>query len=167
MRGVTRWLVVATAAALLAAFGLEHWRITSASNDVRLRRADISAKVSNAIALRSTIESDVDVASALARREAQASRASAVLAAVTLAMPTGTALTALSVAGDSLSVEGESARSATVYESLRALPILTAVKLASPLRQERQAGDVAVEHFAFNARVRDADARTAVPKVTR
>ena len=167
MRGVTRWLVAATAAALLAAFGLEHWRIASASNDVRVRRADISAKVSNAIAIRSAIEADVDVASALARRETQASRTSAVLAAVTLAMPTGTALTALTVAGDSISVEGESTRSAAVYESLRASPMLTAVKLASPLRQERQAGDVAVEHFAFNARVRDVDARTPAPKVTR
>lgn len=167
MLGITRWLVVATAAALLAAFGLEHWRITAASNDVRLHRADISAKVSNAIALRSAIEADVDVASALARREAQTSRTSAVLAAVTLAMPAGTALTAVSVTGDTLSVEGESTRSAVVYEALRALPILTAVKLASPLRQERQAGDVAVEHFAFNARVRDTDARTPAPKVTR
>ena len=167
MRGVTRWLVVATAAALLAAFGLEHWRITTASNDVRLRRADISAAVSNAIAIRSAIEADVDVASALARREVQASRTSAVLAAVTLAMPMGTALTAVSVAGDSIFVEGESTRSAAVYESLRALPMLTAVKLASPLRQERQAGDVAVEHFAFNARVRDTDVRTPPPKVTR
>ena len=167
MRGLTRWLVVGTAAALLAAYGLEHWRITAASNDVRLHRADISAKVSNAIALRSAIEADVDVAAAIARREAQASRTSAVLAAVTLAMPTGTALTALTVAGDSISVEGESPRSAAVYESLRALPMLTAVKLASPLRQERQAGDVAVEHFAFNARVRDADARTPAPRLTR
>ena len=167
MRGLTRWLIVATAAALLAAFGLEHWRVTSASNDVRLHRADISATVSNAIALRSTIEADVDVASALAKREAQASRTSAVLAAVTLVLPTGTALTALTVAGDSISVEGESKRSAAVYEALRALPILSAVKLASPLRQERQAGDVAVEHFAFNARVRDTDARTPAPKVTR
>ena len=167
MRGVTRWLVVATAAALLAAFGLEKWRISEASNDVRLRRADISAKVSNAIALRSAIEADMDVAWALARREAQASRTSAVLATVTLAMPTGTALTALTVAGDSISVEGESTRSAAVYESFRALPMLSAVKLASPLRQERQAGDVAVEHFAFTARVRDAETRTPTPKVTR
>ena len=167
MRGVTRWLVVATAAALLVAFALEHWRITSASNDVRLHRAELSLKVSNAIALRSAIQADVDVASALATREAQASRTSAVLAAVTLAMPTGTALTAFSVAGDTISVEGESTRSAAVYESLRALPILTAVKLASPLRQERQVGDVAVEHFAFNARVRDDVGRTPALKVTR
>ncbi|CAN5904803.1 hypothetical protein BH11GEM1_BH11GEM1_26190 [soil metagenome] len=167
MRGVTRWLVAATGVALLAALGLEHWRIASAVSDVRFRRADISAQVSNAIVLRSAIEADVDVASALATREAQSSHASAVLAAVTLAMPTGTALTALSVAGDSISVEGESRRSAAVYESLRVLPMLTGVKLASPLRQARQAGDVAVEHFAFSARVRDDERRTPSPKVTR
>jgi hypothetical protein len=167
MRGVTRWLVAATAAALIAALGLEHWRIASATSDVRLRRADISAQVSNAIALRSAIEANVDVASALTTREAQSSRASAVLAAVTLALPAGTALTTLSVAGDSISVEGESRRSAAVYESLRALPMLTGVKLASPLRQERQAGDVAVEHFAFSARVRDVAGRTQSAKESR
>ena len=166
-RGITRWLVAATAAALLAAFAIEHWRITTAVRDVRLARADISGKVNSAIALRSAVEADVDVASALAVREAQSSHSSAVLAAVTLAMPPGTALTALTVAGDSISVEGESARSAAVYESLRALPMLTAVKLSSPLRQERQVGDVAVEHFAFNARVRDAEGRTPSLKVTR
>ena len=167
MRGVTRWLVAATCVALLAALGIEHWRIASAERDVQLRRADISAKVSNAITLRSAVETDVDVASALATLEARSSRASAVLATVTLAMPTGTALTALSTAGDSISVEGESTRSASVYESLRALPMLTGVKLASPLRQERHAGDVAMEHFAFSARVRDVAGRTPSPRVTR
>lgn len=166
-RGVTRWLVAATAVALLAAFAIEHWSIASAVSDVRLNRAEISGKVNSAITLRSTVEADVDVASALAAREAQSSHSSAVLAAVTLAMPPGTALTALIVAGDSISVEGESARSAAVYESLRALPMLTAVKLSSPLRQERQVGDVAVEHFAFTARVRDAEGRTSSPRVTR
>jgi hypothetical protein len=59
----------------------------------------------------------------------------------------------LNVAGDTLTVEGESAHSAAVYQSLRALPLLSQVKLSAPLRQERQAGDVAVEHFAFNARI--------------
>lgn len=166
-RGITRWLVAATAAALLAAFAIEHWRITTAVRDVRLARADISGKVNSAIALRSALEADVDLAAALAVREAQSLHSSAVLAAVTLAMPPGTALTAITVAGDSISVEGESARSAAVYESLRVLPMLTAVKLSSPLRQERQVGDVAVEHFAFNARVREAEGRTPSPRVTR
>ena len=154
MRSVTRWLAVAAAAALLGALGLERWRVMAALDAVRQRRADISAKVSNAVMLRSGIEASTDVAASLAEREARVSRASAVLAAVTLALPVGTALTAFSVAGDSVTVEGESNRSAAVYESLRAEPMLEQVKLAAPLRQERKAGDVAVEHFAFSARVR-------------
>ena len=160
MRILTRWLVVAAAAALLGALGLERARVSAALDDVRMQRADISAKVSNAVALRSDIEARSDIAAALAAREAGVSQASAVLAAVTVALPAGTALTALNVAGDSVTVEGESRRSAAVYESLRALPLLDQVKLAAPLRQERQAGDVAVEHFAFNARVRSAASPT-------
>ena len=154
MRSVTRWLAGAAVAALVSALWLEHWRVSAALDDVRQRRADISAKVSNAVALRSHIEADVDVATSLAAREAQVSRVSAVLAAVTVALPPGTALTALHVAGDSVTVEGEGSRSAAVYEALRAVAVLEHVKLAAPLRQERLAGDVAVEHFAFNAHVR-------------
>lgn len=154
MRSFTRWLAVAAAAALLGALGLEHWRVSLALDDVRQRRADISGKVSNAVALRSNIEASADVAASLAAREAQVSRVSAVLAAVALALPAGTALTTFSVAGDTVTVEGESSRSAAVYESLRAEPMLEQVKLAAPLRQERKAGDIAVEHFAFSAHVR-------------
>ena len=156
MRTRTRWLALAAAVALLGALALEGARVSAALDDVRAQRADISGKVSNAVMLRSEIEARSDVAAALAAREAGVSQASAVLAAVTVALPAGTALTALNVAGDSITVEGESSRSAAVYESLRAVPQLEQVKLAAPLRQERQAGDVAVEHFAFSARVRSA-----------
>ena len=154
MRRVTRWLAIAAAAALLGAVALERARVNAALDDVRVRRADISAKVSNAVAARSEIEAGAEIVNALAAREAQVSRTSAVLASVTLALPVGTALTALSVSGDSVTVEGESSRSAAVYESLRGVPLLEQIKLAAPLRQERQAGDVAVEHFAFSAHVR-------------
>ena len=71
-------------------------------------------------------------------------------------IPEGTALTALSVSGDSVTIEGESKRTAAVYDALRAEPILERVRLAGPLRQERQTGDVTVERFAFDARVRRA-----------
>ena len=156
MRSLTRWLAAAAAAALLGALALERARVNAALADVHAQRADISAQVSNAVVLRSDIEARSDVASALALREAGVSQAGAVLAAVTLALPAGTALTALNVMSDSVTLEGESSRSAAVYEALRALPLLEQVKLAAPLRQERQAGDVAVEHFAFTARVRSA-----------
>ena len=88
------------------------------------------------------------------RSEAEASRASGVVAAITAALPRGTALTIMSVAGDSVMIEGESRRSATVYDALRGVPLLDQVRLAAPLRQERQADDVAIERFAFNARIR-------------
>ena len=153
-RTMTRWLAIAAVAGLLGAVALERARVNTAHDDIRVRRADISAKVSNAVAARSEIEANADVARALVAREAQVSRASAVLASVTLALPAGTALTALAVAGDSVTVEGESSRSAAVYEALRSVPLLEQIKLAAPLRQERQAGDVAVEHFAFSAHVR-------------
>ena len=154
MRATTRWLALATAAALIAGVGLERWRVQRGLADVQRARADISAPVRNAMSARSEVESAADVAAALAEREAGASRVSGVLAAVTVALPSGASLTALRVAGDSVTVEGESTRSAAVYDALRAVPTLEQVKLAAPLRQERQAGNVAVEHFAFSARLR-------------
>ena len=63
--------------------------------------------------------------------------------------------TAVRVTGDTVLVEGESRRSADVYEALRGVTMLEQVKLAAPLRQERlAAGDATVEHFSFQARVR-------------
>jgi Tfp pilus assembly protein PilN len=154
MRATTRWLAVAAGVALVAALGLERWRVQRQLTAVQRARADIAAPVRNAMSVRSEVESAADVASALAEREASASRVGGVLAAVALALPSGASLTAMHVAGDSVTVEGESSRSAAVYDALRAVPALEQVRLAAPLRQERQAGDVAVEHFAFSARLR-------------
>lgn len=153
-RATTRWLALATAAALLAALGMERWRVQRDLRAIERARAEISAPVSTAIAARSGAETAADVAGALAEREANATRVSGVLAAVALALPAEASLTALRVAADSVTVEGESARSAAVYDALRAVPALEQVKLAAPLRQERQVGGVVVERFAFSARIR-------------
>lgn len=152
-RTATLWVAAAAAAALIVALAMEQRRLASDLDRIHQQRADLSGPVSNAVARRATIQSSVDLVAALAAREREATRTSDVLALVTLALPPGTALTLLNVTGDTLTVEGESAHSAAVYQSLRALPLLAQVKLSSPLRQERQAGDVAVEHFAFNARI--------------
>ena len=154
MRSVTRGLAVAAAAALLFGVGLDRWRVQRALAAVQQARADLAAPVRDAMSVRSGVESAAEVAAALAERETNASRVNGVLAAVAVALPSGTTLTAMHVAGDSVTVEGESARSALVYDALRAVPVFEQVKLAAPLRQERQAGDVAVEHFAFSARLR-------------
>jgi Tfp pilus assembly protein PilN len=154
MRATTRWLAAGAVAALLLAFALDRWRVQRALSDVQRARAEVAGPVSTAMAARGDLENAAEVAGALAQREANASRVSGVLAAVAVGLPSGATLTAMHVVGDSITVEGESARSAAVYDALRAMPVLEQVKLAAPLRQERQAGDVAVEHFAFSARLR-------------
>ena len=154
MRSTTRWLALAAAAALILALGLDRWRVQRSLATVQRARADLSAPVRSAMTARSELENAAEVAATLADREAGASQVSGVLAAITVALPSGASLTAMHVAGDSVMIEGESTRSATVYDALRGIPTLEQVKLAAPLRQERQAGDVAVEHFAFSARLR-------------
>jgi Tfp pilus assembly protein PilN len=154
MRNVTRGLALAAAAALLVGIALDRWRVQRALTAVQQARAELAAPVRDAMTLRSGIESAAEVASALAAREANATRVNGVLAAVAVALPSGATLTAMQVTGDSVTIEGESARSALVYDALRTVPAFEQVKLAAPLRQERQAGDVAVEHFAFSARLR-------------
>lgn len=152
-RRATLLVSAAAAVALIAALAVEQRRLATDLDRIRQQRADLSGPVSNAVARRAAVQSTVDLVTALAAREQEATRRSDVLSLVTLALPSGTALTLLNVSGDTLSIEGESAHSAAVYQSLRVLPVLSQVKLSSPLRQERQAGDVAVEHFAFTARI--------------
>lgn len=153
-RATTRWLAIAAGVALLAALALERWRIQRDLAEVQRERALIAAPASTAIAHRAAIDGTTDAVRELAERESKASRVSGVIAAVAVAIPPGTTLTAIRVAGDSVTVEGESTRSAAVYEALRAVSSLDQVKLAAPLRQERRGDEDAVELFAFSARVR-------------
>ncbi len=153
-RATTRWLAIAASVALLAGLGLERWRIQRELADVKRERALTAAPASRAIAARASIDGTTDVVQELAERENNASRVSSVIAAIAVAIPTGTTLTAIRVAGDSVTVEGESTRSAGVYEALRAVSSLDQVKLSAPLRQERRGDEEAVELFAFSARVR-------------
>lgn len=153
-RATTRWLAIAAGVALLAALGLERWRIQRDLAEVQRERALIAASADTAIAQRAAIEGSAEALRELAERETNASRVSRVIAAVAVAIPSGTTLTAIRVAGDSVTVEGESTRSAAVYEALRAVASLEQVKLSAPLRQERRGDEDAVELFSFSARVR-------------
>ena len=154
MRTIAQWLWMATAAALLVAFLIEQRGVSSALNAVQRERADLSAQVRAALAARADVERQSEAATVLAEREAAATRSSGVIAAVAVAIPRGTSLTTLSVSGDSVVIEGESKGSAAVYDALRSLPELAQVRLGGTLRQERQAGDQAIERFAFTARLR-------------
>lgn len=154
MRAMTRWIAVAAGVVLLVGLGLARWKVQRDLAEVQRERADIAAPVRNAMNIRSDVENTTEVAAALADRETRVSRVSGVLAAVALALPSNATLTALRISGDSVTIEGESPRSAAVYAAMRAVPSLEQVALAAPLRQERQAGDVVIEHFAFSARIR-------------
>jgi Tfp pilus assembly protein PilN len=153
-RTATWWL--AAAAVLLVALGLaiENARLGRELDVITRERAAIAAQVGDAVARRASLESATESATALAEHETNASHAAAALAAVTLALPEHTALSALQISGDSVTIEGESDRSADVYAALRAAPMLADVRLAGPLRQERQADDEPVERFAFVARLK-------------
>ncbi|MDQ2668438.1 MAG: hypothetical protein M3Z05_20960, partial [Gemmatimonadota bacterium] len=84
--------------------------------------------------------------------------ASGAAAAIAVALPRSAALTLLTIAGDSLLIEGESPRSAEVYDALKHVPTIDRVQSAAPLRQERQAASAAVERFSFSARLRNGTA---------
>ncbi len=153
-RALTTWLWAGAGAALIAGFAVARYQTRRTLAHVQAERADISGSVRTAMTARAALDRSTNLTAMLAERERNVSRSSSVLAAIALALPSGATLTALYVAGDSVTIEGESARSAAVYQALRAIPALEQIKLAAPLRQERQAGDVAVEHFSFGARIR-------------
>ncbi|HEU4721234.1 MAG TPA: PilN domain-containing protein [Gemmatimonadaceae bacterium] len=146
---------LAAAVVLLVALGLviENARLGRELAVVTRARAAVAAQVGDAVARRADLESATEFATALAEHEANASHAAAALAAITLALPERTALSALQITGDSVTIEGESDRSADVYAALRSAAALTDVRLAGPLRQERQADGEPVERFAFVARL--------------
>lgn len=151
----TRWLMAATIAALVVAPLVQRWRVDRALASVAAERRALAMQVAPALAARDSLALLQDVAVALAEREASASRVAGGLAAIALALPGGTTLSSLTVTGDSIAVEGESPRSATVYEALRRAPALGDVRLAAPLRQEVRSGaEGTVERFAFTARLR-------------
>jgi hypothetical protein len=154
---IATWCLAA-AAVLLAVLGLaiENFRLGRELEAIGIARAAIAANVNDAVARRTSLESATDMAGALREHELLASQAAAALAAVTLALPENTALSTLQISGDSVTIEGESERSADVYAALRGAPVLADVRLAGPLRQERQADDAPVEHFAFTARLKRA-----------
>ncbi|MEP6622281.1 MAG: PilN domain-containing protein [bacterium] len=161
MRSMTAWLVLGTAAALILAFVIERAAVSSALASVKEQRAEISGQVRKAMADRNDVERSMNTAANLAEREAGASRRTGAIAAIAAALPPGSALTALGFSRDTVTIEGESAHSAAVYEALRTLPQLQQLQLAAQLRQDRQSGDVATEHFAFSAHTR---ARAPAPR---
>jgi hypothetical protein len=153
-RIATRWLAAATLVLAVGGIAIENQRIARELASVARARAAVATQVSDALARRTRLESATDAVTALASREQSASRASSALAALVVALPKNTALSALQISGDSVIIEGESERSADVYAALRAAPMLEGVRLSGPLRQERQADDEPVERFAFVARLK-------------
>ncbi|MEO5814682.1 MAG: hypothetical protein ABIT20_05325 [Gemmatimonadaceae bacterium] len=154
-RWSARWLGAATLIALMAAPMIERWRVDRALVRVADERRAIASRVTPALVARDSLTTAREVAIALAQREAAASRVAGAIAAVALALPACTTLASLSVTGDSLAMDGESARSAAVYDALRQSSVLTDVRLAAPLRQEVRSGaDSLVERFTFSARLR-------------
>lgn len=153
-RIATRTLVAATLLLVAGGLAIENYRLGNQLDRVASDRAAIAARVSDAVARRSRLESATDAAAALAEHEANASRASTALATIALVVPENASLSMLQVSGDSVNVDGDSDRSAEVYDALRGAPMLEGVRLAAPLRQERLADAEPVEHFSFAARIR-------------
>ncbi|MBA3671818.1 MAG: hypothetical protein H0W68_07325 [Gemmatimonadaceae bacterium] len=151
MRRLAWSMLGAAAAMLLVSYGLERGRTSRELARIQLARAEHAPAVRNALTARTGIEETLDLVDAMTARERAASRATAVLVEVAAAMPRDAALAQVTTSGDTVTVDGESARSGDVYAALRALPDLEQVRLAAPLRQERSAGDQVTEHFAFMA----------------
>lgn len=151
-RVLTAWLLAASLAILITGLAIERAGIRRKLEIVQRARADIAAPVQQALQTRAALEAAVEAATALAAHERSRSRASGVLAAIVIALPPGTALTTLAIAGDSVIVEGESARGAAVYDAIRRVNGISGVRLSAPLRQERAVGNMPIEHFAFTAR---------------
>lgn len=154
LRNLTRGLWAATLLAGIVAIAIAKSQTERRLASVRTARADIAGAVNVAMLSRATLEGRAFALEALAEHESNASRATEVIASITAGVPPDASLTSLRLAGDTVTVEGESARSATVYDALRANTVIEDVGLAAPVRQEVTVSGQPAERFAFRARVR-------------
>jgi Tfp pilus assembly protein PilN len=115
-------------------------------------RSAIRADVSKALGIKSDISAVEARSAMIASLSSATPRWSAILASITEALPADAYLTSVWAQADTVVLEGQASRAASVFEALQRDTDLTAVHSSGPVRQQLQDGSP-VEHFAVTARL--------------
>jgi len=158
-------LSVAAAALLVLSAGLELWGVKHQLRVVRAERAALRGQIATTLVGRTTLEAMYGKVASLNAAERSAPQWSAVIAALSEAVPEDAYLTAIRTRQDSLVIDGLGEHAARVFDALANTRGLVDVRAAAPVRREAREDGSALEHFTIAARVEPAIERgsTASP----
>ncbi|HWL39484.1 MAG TPA: PilN domain-containing protein [Gemmatimonadaceae bacterium] len=162
-RRLTRIFAGAAALSLVLAAGLFLWGAKRDLGATVDQRAALRSEVTKAIDLRSDIASLESRSARVASLRANTPRWSTVLASIAEELPRDARLTRFQSQADTVVLQGVASRAASVFEALRGIPDITAIRASAPVRQELQDGSP-VEHFTVAARVAPLAAPTQGPE---
>ncbi len=154
MRPVTYGLAALLAAAIIAAVILGRWSMHRTLGDLGALRADLASQVRSATGLQMQVNEAGALSATLVEREQDASRVAAAIAGVIMAVPTTAPFQSLSIAGDSVMIEGDDPQLADVVGALRNVPALERIAFAAPGAGVRPVGAPGAERFIVSARIR-------------
>lgn len=156
---LTRWLAGIAAVSLVLAAVFLLW---GAKRDLRAtidQRAAIRSEVNKAIGFKDQISSLSSRSAHIASLRASTPQWSAVLSSIAQELPRDASFTKFQAQADSVVLEGIASRAASVFEAMRGIPDITAIRSTAPVRQQLQDGNP-VEHFSVAARLAPRTAAT-------
>ena len=154
MRPVTYGLAVLLAAAIIAAVVLSRWGMHRTLGDLGALRADLASQVRSATDMQVQVNQAGALSATLVEREQDASRIAAAIAGVIMAVPATTPFQSLSIAGDSVVIEGDDPQLDNVVGALRNVPALERIAFAAPGAAVRPDGAPGGGRFIVSARIR-------------
>ncbi len=158
------WMIGGAAAALLvAAAAVELWGVHRQLRLVQAERAKLQPQIASTLVGRTTVEATYRHLSTLGAIERSSPQWSAVIAALSDAVPDDAHLTAIRARDDSLIIDGLAEHAARVFDALENTKLLSDVKAPAPVRRELQADGTPLDHFTIAARVIRPSTSTPAP----
>ena len=155
-RAAARAFLGAAAACFVASAGLELWGTHRELDQIEARRAAIRARVNGIMRVRDALEGVDRRTATLTTLDRTAPQWSGTMATVASHLPLDAHLAAFRGRADSLVLEGTAERAATVFEAIQRAPGVSGVRANAPIRQEMDAEQHPVEHFAMALRLAQA-----------
>jgi hypothetical protein len=157
-----RALAIGAAAMLLMAAGIELFGVRHQLATVRAERTALHPRVMQAMASRDSAAALETQLGAVAVEVSGAPRWTGVIANLTRMLPLDAWLTSITASGDSVSLVGEAARAADVFDALRRDSSIAGIRADAPIRREVTADRTPIERFSVTVRLTRA-ALTTMP----
>ena len=143
----------AAAALLIAAAVLQLWGLSREHDAIIAERARLREPVTRALAVRDSLGQVAHRLATIRSASTSAPRWAPLLVALSVRLPDDAFLLSLRADGDSLRLEGEAARAEGVFDALRKVQGLAALRPDGPIRQEIAEDGSTSERFTVSARL--------------